>query len=428
MRDTSINVFSGVLTNPDRYLPDFWPTYFKSAKGCKIKDYDNNNFVDLSLMGVGTNVLGYAKSQIDNAVKKNISQSNMSTLNCKEEIILAEKLIELHPWADMVRFARAGGEANAIAIRIARAASGKDNVAFCGYHGWHDWYLSTNLNNNKGGKKNLDNHLIKGLKINGVPKSLKKTVFPFIYGDVKGINKLIREKNIGVIKMEVCRNTEPNKSFLKHIRQICNKKKIVLIFDECTTGFRQSLGGLHKDVGINPDIAIFGKALGNGYAITAIIGKKEVMENAKESFISSTFWTERVGPTAALATINFMEKNKTWKKITKIGKKIQKNWKNLANDNGLKIKINGIPSLTNFVFQSTKHQGYKTLITQEMLINNILATNAVYPCINHDDKTLDLYFNKLNETFKLIKKCEDGYDLNKFLRSKESMKEFRRLN
>ena len=180
--------------NPDRYLPDLWPTYFKSAKGCKIKDYDNNNYVDLSLMGVGTNVLGYANSQIDNAVKKNISKSNMSTLNCKEEIILAEKLIELHPWADMVKFARAGGEANAIAIRIARAASGKDNVAFCGYHGWHDWYLSTNLNNNKRINKNLDSHLIKGLKINGVPKSLKKTVFPFIYGDEKGINKLIREK------------------------------------------------------------------------------------------------------------------------------------------------------------------------------------------------------------------------------------------
>tara|TARA_A100001015_G_scaffold287074_1_gene356459 strand:- start:2910 stop:4949 length:2040 start_codon:yes stop_codon:yes gene_type:complete len=413
--------------NPERYLPDFWPTYFKSAKGCKIRDYDNNNYIDLSLMGVGTNVLGYANSQIDNAVKKNISKSNMSTLNCKEEIILAEKLIELHPWADMTRFARAGGEANAIAIRIARAATNKDNVAFCGYHGWHDWYLSTNLNN-KDKNKNLDTHLIKGLKINGVPKSLKKTVFPFVYGDIKGINNLIKEKNIGTIKMEVCRNTEPDKVFLKHIRKICNDNKIVLIFDECTTGFRQSLGGLHQEVGVNPDIAIFGKALGNGYAITAIIGKKEIMENAKESFISSTFWTERIGPTAALATINFMEKHMTWKKIIKIGKKIQTNWKNLANENNLKIKVNGIPSLTNFVFQNSKHQSYKTLITQEMLIKNILATNAVYPCINHEDNILNFYFDKLNDIFKLIKKCEDGYDLNKFLKSRDSMKEFRRLN
>ncbi len=412
--------------NPDRYLPDFWPSYFKSAKGCKISDFDNNTYIDLSLMGVGTNVLGYANSRIDNEVKKTISKSNMSTLNCKEEIMLAEKLIELHPWAHMTKFARSGGEANAIAIRIARAASGKDNVAFCGYHGWHDWYLSTNLNSKTG--KNLDTHLIKGLKIKGVPKNLKKTAFPFIYGDIKGINKLVRDKNIGTIKMEVCRNTKPNKSFLKHVRNICNDKNIVLIFDECTTGFRQSLGGLHKDVGINPDIAIFGKALGNGFAITALIGKREIMEYSNETFISSTFWTERIGPTAALATIKFMEQKKTWKKIKKIGEKIQFNWKKIAENNKMNIKINGIPSLTNFTFQSLNHQSYKTLITQEMLLNNILATNAVYPSIAHSDNTLDLYFNKLNNIFELIKKCEDGLDVNKFLKSKESIKEFRRLN
>ncbi len=411
----------------DRYLPDFWPTYFKSAKGCKIKDFDQNTYIDLSLMGVGTNVLGYANNQIDNEVKKNISKSNMSTLNCKEEITLAEKLIELHPWSHMVRFARSGGEANAVAIRIARAASNRDNVAFCGYHGWHDWYLSTNLNN-KEGSKNLDSHLIKGLKVDGVPKNLKKTVFPFVYGDMKGLNKLVKEKNIGTIKMEICRNTKPNKVFLRHIRKICNEKNIVLIFDECTTGFRQSFGGLHRDVGINPDIAIFGKALGNGYAITAVIGKRNVMECAQDSFISSTFWTERIGPTAALATIKFMEKNKTWKSIKKIGEKIQKNWKDIAKNNNLKIKVNGIPSLTNFIFQSNKHQSYKTLITQEMLLNNILATNAVYPCIYHEDKILNFYFDKLDNIFKLVKKCEDGYDINKFLRSRESIKEFRRLN
>ena len=412
--------------NPDRYLPDFWPSYFKFAKGCKISDFDNNTYIDLSLMGVGTNVLGYANTNIDNEVKKIISKSNMSTLNCKEEIMLAEKLLELHPWAHMTKFARSGGEANAIAIRIARAASGKDNEAFCGYHGWHDWYLSTNLNDKEG--KNLDSHLIKGLKIKGVPKNLKKTAFPFVYGDIKGINKLVREKNIGTIKMEVCRNTKPNKSFLKHVRKICSEKNIVLIFDECTTGFRQTLGGLHKDVGINPDIAIFGKALGNGFAITALIGKREIMEYSNESFISSTFWTERIGPTAALATIKFMEKNKTWNNIKRIGEKIQVNWQKIAKRNNLDIKINGIPSLTNFIFQSPKHQSYKTLITQEMLLNNILATNAVYPSIAHNKKVLDLYFRRLNDVFGLIKKCEDGFDVNKFLKSRESIKEFRRLN
>ena len=249
-----------------------------------------------------------------------------------------------------------------------------------------------------------------------------------LYGDIGGINKLVRDKNIGIIKMEVCRNTKPNKSFLKHVRKICNDKNIVLIFDECTTGFRQSLGGLHKEVGINPDIAIFGKALGNGFAITALIGKREIMEYSNETFISSTFWTERIGPTAALATIKFMEQKRTWKKIKKIGEKIQFNWKKIAENNKMNIKINGIPSLTNFTFQSLNHQSYKTLITQEMLLNNILATNAVYPSIVHTDRILNLYFSKLNNIFNLIKKCEDGLDVNKFLKSKESIKEFRRLN
>ena len=412
---------------PERYLPDYWPTYFKSAKGCFVTDLNKNKLIDFSLMGVGTNVLGYANTKIDNAVKRIIPKSNMSTLNCTEEVSLAEKLVELHPWAHKVRFARTGGEANAIAVRIARAASKKDNVAFCGYHGWHDWYLSTNLNN-KTEKKNLDSHLIKGLKVEGVPKSLKQTSFPFNYGDLGYLKKLIYRKNIGIIKMEVCRNTQPNIKFLKNVRKICNEKKIILIFDECTTGFRQTLGGLHKDIGVNPDIAIFGKALGNGYAITAIIGKKDIMDYTQNTFISSTFWTERIGPTAALATIEFMKKNSTYKKIKKIVEKIQKKWKDISDENKIQIKINGIPSLTNFNFLSSDHQKYKTLITQEMLLDNILATTAVYPCIDHSDKIIEKYSDKLNDVFKVIKKCEEGYDINKYLKSKESIKGFKRLN
>ena len=132
--------------NPDRYLPNAWPTYFKTSKGCIITDLDNNRFKDFSTMGVGTNVLGYGNNVVDRAVRQVIQKGNLSTLNCQEEVLLAEKLIEIHPWFQMVKFARTGGEANSISVRIARAASGKDNIAICGYHGWHDWYLSTNLN------------------------------------------------------------------------------------------------------------------------------------------------------------------------------------------------------------------------------------------------------------------------------------------
>ena len=171
-------------------------------------------------MGVGTNILGYCNPEVDNSVKRAVNNSTVSSLNCVEEVYLAEKLISLHKWADKVKFARTGGEANALAIRIARASSGKENVAFCGYHGWHDWYLAANLKSNK----ILDEHLIKGLNPLGVPKSLSKTAYGFSYGNYNQLLKIVNQKNIGVIKMEVCRNTSPNIKFLKQVRDLATKK------------------------------------------------------------------------------------------------------------------------------------------------------------------------------------------------------------
>ncbi len=412
--------------NPERYLPEHWPTYYQSAKGCSIKDFDGNNFLDFSLMGVGTNVLGYSNNFIDNEISKTIKLGNMSTLNCAEEILLAEKLIELHPWFHQVKFARTGGEANAIAIRIARAASGRDNVAFCGYHGWHDWYLSSNLELKK--NKNLDNHLLKGLEIGGVPKKLKKTSFPFEYGNKEQLTKIVKKNKIGIIKMEVCKNTTPNINFLKFVRELANKNNIVLIYDECTTGFRQTYGGLHKSTKVIPDIAIFGKALGNGYAITAIVGKKDVMQAADKSFISSTFWTERIGSVAALKTLEYMKKYQTWNIIKEKGKLIQKRWAEISKQNDVEISINGIYSLSSFIFKSKMHQKYKTLITQEMLKSNMLASNVLYPSIAHKKNLLDKYFSKMDQIFKIIKKCEQGSDIRKYLKTKISLKDFKRLN
>ena len=410
--------------SPERYLPNSWPTYFKTAKGCIVTDLDNNRFKDFSTMGVGTNVLGYGNSKVDTAVKHVIKKGNLSTLNCEEEVLLAEKLIEIHPWSEMVKFARTGGEANSIAIRIARAAAGKDNV---GYHGWHDWYLSTNLNFTK--KNNLNNHLMKNLDIKGVPKKLKNTVFTFNYGDYENLKNLVNRKNIGVIKMEICRNTEPNIKFLKKVRKLATKNRVVLIFDECTTGFRGNFGGLHKKINITPDICIFGKTLGNGYAITSVIGKRDVMECANNSFISSTFWTERIGPTAGLKSIEVMKNIKSWQVVNKIGNKIRKGWKDLFNTYKLKVKINGIPSLSNFIFDSKNHQAYKTLITQEMLKKNFLSTNTIYPCVKHSDKFIDMYFNNFEKVVKIISDCEnDKQDLKKCLDNEISMRDFYRYN
>ncbi len=413
-----------VSKRPEMFLPEKWPAYYKKSKGCKIWDLDGNEFIDMSIMGIGTNILGYGHPEIDDAVMQTVKQGNMSTLNCPEEVFLAEKLIEMHPWADMARFARSGGEANAIAIRIARAASGRDKVAVCGYHGWHDWYLSANL----GDTKNLDGHLLPGLEPKGVPRNLKDTVFPFDYNRLDQLEALLKKHDIGVIKMEVVRSMEPENNFLQKVRQLADKKNIILIFDECTTGFRETFGGIHKKYNIEPDMAMFGKALGNGYAITAVIGKQEIMQEAQSTFISSTFWTERIGSSAALKTLEIMKREKSWEKITQIGGKISEIWKNLAKKYQLPITIFGLPALIQLKFNSKFNLEYKTLITQEMLKKGYLAANSVYVCTEHSPEILKGYEKVLDNIFELIAECENGRSVNEFLDSPVSNNSFKRLS
>lgn len=410
---------------PELFLPEHWPSYFSHAKGCTVWDLDGNEYLDMSIMGIGTNILGYAHDEVDEAVRKAVSKGNMSTLNCPEEVALAERLIELHPWADMVRFARTGGEADAIAIRIARAATGKDKVAICGYHGWHDWYLSTNLTSSNG----LKDHLLPGLDPAGVPRNLAQTTLPFHYNDLDELKNLIAQHpDLGVIMMEVSRNYGPKPGYLEAVRQLATEHGIVLIFDECTSGFRQSFGGLHKIYGVEPDIAMFGKALGNGYAITAIIGRKEVMEAAQKTFISSTFWTERIGPTAALATLKVMERERSWEVITQTGKIITQGWKSLGEKYDLPVQTAGLPALTSFSIQSENWLAYKTFITQEMLKKGILASNSVYVSIAHHAIHVERYFEELDRIFHKIKTFETGASVYDFLEGPVSHGGFKRLN
>ena len=408
----------------EMFLPEQWPAYFSKAKGCKVWDLDGKEYIDMLIMGIGTNTLGYGHPEVDDAVRQTIDAGNMSTFNCPEEVSLAEKLVELNPWADMVRFARSGGEANAIAIRIARAATGKDNVAFCGYHGWHDWYLSANL----GDDKNLAGHLLPGLEPNGVPNNLRGTVFPFNYNNFAELEALVNAQDIGVIMMEVVRNQGPHDNFLHKVRQLATERGIVLIFDECTSGFRQTFGGLHKQYGVEPDMAMFGKALGNGYSITAAVGRREVMEAAQSTFISSTFWTERIGPAAALKTLEVMERVKSWEQITQTGLNITAQWKVLADKYGLSITTSGLPALTGFAFNSPNALVYKTLITQEMLSKGYLAGTSVYVCTEHTPELVSDFFVALDPVFALIKECEEGRDVLSLLKGPVCHSGFKRLN
>lgn len=382
----------------EMFLPEQWPAYYTKARGVKITDLDGNTYIDMSLMGVGACTLGYADTDVNRAVKKAIDHGSMSTLNCQEDIELAKLLLALHPWAQMVRYTRTGGEAMAVAVRIARAASKKATIAFCGYHGWHDWYLSGNLASDK----NLDGHLLPGLEPAGVPRPLVQSAIPFQYNNLEQLKKIVQENKIGVIVMEPMRHQEPKIGFLEAVRNIADDAHAVLIFDEVSSGFRMCLGGIHMRYGMHPDIAVFGKAMSNGYPMAAIIGKRAIMDAAQTTFISSTYWTERIGPAAALATIKKMRRLRTASHIDRIGKKIGEGWNRLAKKHGLDITIVGPNALITFSFNAGENQELKTLFTQEMLKRGFLASLTVYVSFAHKEAHVKKYLNAVDEVFGIL--------------------------
>lgn len=410
---------------PEQHLPEYWPAYFSKSKGCRVWDLDGREYIDCGLMGVGTNTLGYANDEVDAAVMQVVRDGNLTTLNCPEEVYLAEKLLQMNPWAGGVRYTRGGGEANSVCVRIARAFKGKDKVAICGYHGWHDWYVSVNLGENDA----LAGHLLPGIPTAGVPKGLRGSSIPFLYNDFEGLLQIVNENpDLAAVKMEVCRNFGPEDNFLQKVRNLCSERGIVLIFDECTSGFRETFGGLYLKYGVEPDMAIFSKTLGNGYDICAIVGRKDIMEAAQKSWISSTFWTERIGSTAALAALRVMEKVKSWEYITNIGVQNKQRWQALADKYGLKINQWGIPALAGYTFDSPNALAYKTYVTQEMLKKGYIAGTSMYTCIAHTEEILNDYFNALDPIFAKIRDFEDGEDVIKSLDGPICQSGFKRLN
>ncbi|MFH1386139.1 MAG: aminotransferase class III-fold pyridoxal phosphate-dependent enzyme [bacterium] len=385
---------------PEMHLPDLWPAYYEKAKGCEIWDLDGEKYIDMSFMGVGASILGYSDDDVNAAVTQAIAKGSSTTLNCYEDVELAELLCELHPWAEMVRYSRTGGEAMSIAVRIARAAADKDVILFSGYHGWHDWYLSSNLADDAA----LDGHLMPGLSPKGVPRGLKGTAKPFIYNDTEEYLALLNKYKgrIAGVVTEAVRNHEPKPGFIETIRKTTKELGIVMICDEVSSGWRLNVGGAHLKYGFEPDIAVFAKGISNGFPMAAIIGKKSVMQVAQESFISSTYWTERIGPVAALATIAKMQKENVPAHLIKIGKMVQAGWDNLAKKHRIIISVEGIPPLGHFSFKYDNALAIKTLFTQIMLEKGCLATNSFYASFAHSPEIVDKYLFAVDEAFAVI--------------------------
>ncbi|MEW6219302.1 MAG: aminotransferase class III-fold pyridoxal phosphate-dependent enzyme [Thermodesulfobacteriota bacterium] len=410
---------------PDRFSLGVWPGYFSRAQGVEVWDLDGNRYLDMSIAGIGANILGYGDPEVDEAVRRAIADGVSSSLNCPEEVELAELLCEIHPWAQMVRFTRAGGEAMAVAVRIARAHTGRDLVAFCGYHGWHDWYLAANLASGTA----LEGHLMPGLSPRGVPAGLAGTALPFRYNQLPELEAICARHgaSLAAVVMEPIRNDTPAPGFLAGVRDLAAKNGAVFIFDEISAGFRLCSGGAHLILGVAPDLAVFSKALGNGYAIGAVIGRAEVMAAAQESFISSTCWTERLGPAAALATVRKHRACQAADHLVRVGGLVQEGWRKAAARHGLRISVGGIPPLSHFAFQDSLPQQRKALFVQMMLDRGCLASTLFYAMYAHQEEHVTSYLRLVDECFGELATLGDEGVLLAALRGQPASAGFARL-
>ncbi|WP_029896942.1 aminotransferase class III-fold pyridoxal phosphate-dependent enzyme [Desulfohalovibrio reitneri] len=410
---------------PDRFSEGVWPGYFSRAAGTRVWDLDGNEYLDMSIGGIGATVLGYADPDVDGAVRDAIGNGVASSLNCPEELELADLLCELHPWADMARFGRCGGEAMAMAVRIARAKTGRDVVAFCGYHGWHDWYLAANI----GSGDALSGHLQAGLDPLGVPAALAGTAHPFAYNDLEALAAIVEQHgaNLAAVVMEPTRGAEPAPGFLPGVRELADSCGAVLILDEISAGFRLTTGGAHLLYGLTPDMAVFSKALGNGYPISAVIGRGEVMDAARYCFISSTNWTERTGPAAALATIGKFRRMDAASHLMRLGQAVQEGLRELAAKHGLPMDVGGMKPMTHFSFKDGDPHALKALFVQEMLDRDILASTLCYMMHAHTMDDVGAYLQAADEALAVVAEARAAGDAEGRLRGASSVAGFKRM-
>ncbi|MCP4641732.1 MAG: aminotransferase class III-fold pyridoxal phosphate-dependent enzyme [bacterium] len=383
---------------PELLAPDVSPAYFREARGCEIWDMDGRHYYDLSFHGIGACILGFRDPDVTRAVRRRVNLGSWSTLNPPEEVELADRLCELHPWADQARFARCGGEIATVAVRIARATTDRSHVAVCGYHGWHDWYLAANL----GESDSLRGHLLPGLEPLGVPRELRGTTHPFTYNNREELSKIIETHGdqLAAVVMEPMRYHDPEPGFLEFVRDEAHKAGALLIFDEITIGWRLNYGGSHMKLGVNPDMALFAKSLGNGHPIAAVIGTRAAMEGAHGSFISSSYWTESVGPAAALAALEKMGRIDVPAHVDHVGTRVRDAWRASGKAHGLPLTIgDGCACLGHFAFDHELTTELRTLYTQLMLKRGFLAGCAMYATLAHTDEIIDRFETALDDVF-----------------------------
>ena len=414
-----------ISRRPSRFAAGVSPVYATSAKGAYITDLDGNSYIDW-VSGIGAIILGYCDPVVDAAVIEQISHGTMYSVNHELEVELAEELIATIPCAEMVRYAKGGGDACAIAVRIARGATGRDKVLFCGYHGWHDWYLAANLS-----PGSLDSHLFPQIEPTGVPQCLEGSAIPFPYGDAAALDQLLSQHSgeIAAIMMEPLRSDMPPEGYLEQVRNLASKHNVVLIFDEVSTGFRLSAGGVQPVVGVTPDMAVFAKSISNGYAMGAVVGKREVMEPAARMFVSSTYWSDTIGLRAALTSLREVRRRDVPSHVQQLGRQLKATLNAVAAETGCPVQCIGIDVHPRLEFDVDKAVAAQvtTLYIQEMAKRGCHGYTSFYLNAAQGDAEVELTANSARETFTLIARALSDGNIDQLLEADQQEDLFRRL-
>ena len=416
-----------ISRRPSQFAYGVSPIYAVRAEGPHFWDVDGNQYIDWA-SGIGSIILGYADPIVDQAVHDQIRAGTVYSINHELEIELAEELVATVPCAEMVRYAKGGGDACAVAVRIARGATGHDKILFCGYHGWHDWYLAANL----GAANALNQHLLPGVEPIGVPKCLEGTAIPFPYGDLGALEEALdrHRGQIAAIMMEPLRGDLPPDGYLAAVRALADAFGVLLIFDEVTTGFRPTASGVQTLLGVTPDMAVFAKSISNGYPMGAVVGSRSVMEPASQMFISSTYWSDTIGLRAALTTLREIRRRNVPAHLSAIGTKLQVQLNKSARIAGVPVTCGGVnffPSLRFDVDDAELKQKLITLFIQEMARRGCHGNTSFYLNAAQGNDEVEQTCTAAGETFVILAEALANRSVDRLLECDPTQESFRRL-
>lgn len=378
---------------PNQHVKGVYPIYLRGGKGSHVFDVDGNEYIDYP-MALGPVILGYVYPPVDDAITKQLKEGITFSLMHPLEVELAELIIECVPCAEMVRYSKTGSEATSAAIRLSRAYIGREKIAFCGYHGWHDWYAVSTIRNK------------------GIPPSQKDFLYPFEYNKIETLEKIFEENKgeIAAVIMEPIGVEEPKDNFLQRVEDLIHKNGSLLIFDEIITGFRLALGGAQEYFGVTPDMACFGKGIANGMPLSVVAGKKDIMKECEEVFFSTTFGGETLSLAAAIATIDEIRAKDVISHLWKQGEKFKNGYNKLAQEIDVETECIGLPPRRLLTFKDREGKDsleMKSLFWQETVKRGVLFGNAQFVSYSHTDEDIKKTLLACEQSLYILKKAVD---------------------